>query len=475
MDEQSQRAFDGCFDIKDPNQLKEILAYMFDHALNGVLAVDKMGVTIYANPVYSQITGTEVSNRIGTNILLLDPECPLSNTIHTKKPLKNYRFKLCDAEGELIANTSPILDSEGNMLGAISIFQDLQEVIRLQELLREREKDIHSLKNSLKSVFSAKYDFSNIIGSSPSLKRAIKVSKDVAKTDVTVLIQGESGVGKELFAHAIHTNSRRAVHPFIRINCAAIPENLIESELFGHERGAFTGAVQQKVGMFELANKGTILLDEIGEMSMQAQSRLLRVLEEREFYRVGGQRPIKLDIRVLAATNRDLLKAIEEGKFREDLYYRINIFNVQIPPLRERGNDVVLLAQHFLEGAAHRMEKAVFGISDGGKQILMAYNWPGNIRELRNVIERAVIVCDGDKITEKELDFLVPQGAVAVPKAEKGLVPLCELEKESIIKGLAMYGASMEGKHRIAQDLGISFRTLYNRLKEYGIEADKDT
>lgn len=471
MEEYRFNLFQDLFCEEGLAALQKILAAIFDTALNGVMAVEKSGVTIYANPAYAQITGTEISNRLGTNLLVLDPDCPLSKTLRTGQPLKNYRFKLCDAENELLANTSPILDPEGEVLGAISVFQDVQEIARLQEVLREQEQAIRTLRSKLSTVSSAKYNFDNIIGSSPALTQAVKVSKDVAGTDVTVLIQGESGVGKEMFAHAIHANSRRRDYPFIRINCAAIPENLIESELFGFERGAFTGAGQQKIGMFELANKGTILLDEIGEMSMQAQSRLLRVLEEREFYRVGGQRPIKLDIRVLAATNRDLLKAIEEGKFREDLYYRINIFNVEVPPLRARERDVVLLAQYFLEGAARRMERSVLGISEAGKRILMSYNWPGNIRELRNVVERAVIVCHGEMITEKELGFLAPK--CMVTGREMALRPLWEMEKEAIQKGLALYGTSMEGKQRVARDLGISFRTLYNRLKEYQLEPDK--
>lgn len=464
--------FESLFADEHYQELQTILHLIFDNALNGVMVVVASGLTIYANLAYAKITGTEISNRLGTNILTLDPHCPLSQTLRTGQALKNYRFKLCDAENELVANTSPILSSTGKVLGAISLFQDVHEISRLQMALREQETAIRILRSKLSTVSSAKYDFSDIIGSSPALAQTVKVARDVARTDVTVLIRGESGVGKEMFAHAIHANSSRSHCPFIRINCGAIPENLIESELFGYERGAFTGASQQKIGLLELANKGTVLLDEIGEMSMQVQTRFLRVLEEREFYRVGGQRPIQLDIRVLAATNRDLQKAVAEGKFREDLFYRINIFNVDIPPLRDRGQDVLMLAQFFLENAAKRMEKVIHGITEEGKALLMNYNWPGNIRELRNVIERSVVICPGEMLTESELAFLAPDRS----NGENGhsLIPLSELEKQSILKGLALYGNTMAGKQQVAKELGISFRTLYNRLKEYNLDPDAE-
>lgn len=458
------------FDPKHMQQLEEELAVLFDSALNGILVVNGEGITVYANPAYTRITHTEVSSRLGTNILVLDPDCPLSKTLRTGQALKNYKFKLCDGDNELISNTSPICYN-GQVLGAISVFQDLQALVCLTEELKKQQQTIAVLKNRLNNVSTAKYKFESMIGNSPTLLQAIQNSKDVAKTDATVLITGESGVGKELFAHSIHNSSQRRSQPFIRVNCAAIPENLIESEFFGYEKGAFTGAGQKKVGMFELANQGTIFLDEIGEMNTALQAKMLRVLEEREFYRIGGRKPIQLDIRVIAATNRNLKKAIAEGKFREDLYYRINIFNVDVPPLRDRGNDVLSLAQFFLQKNVKKIDKSVIGISDLGKEILVQYSWPGNIRELRNIIERAVIVCKGEMLTEDELGFLdsVPQ----IKKCNSELLPMRELEKRAIQKGVELYGTSMEGKQLIAQKLGISFRTLYNKLKEYDIHIKK--
>lgn len=447
------------FDPKHMQQLTEELAVLFDSALNGILVVNGEGITVYANPAYARITRTEVSSRLGTNILVLDPDCPLSKTLRTGQALKNYKFKLCDGDNELISNTSPIC-YEGQVLGAISIFQDVQAIVCLTEELKKQQQTIDVLKNRLNTVSTAKYRFESMIGNSQALLQAIQNSKDVAGTDATVLITGESGVGKELFAHSIHNSSQRRSQPFIRVNCAAIPENLIESEFFGYEKGAFTGAGQKKIGMFELANQGTIFLDEIGEMNTAMQAKLLRVLEEREFYRIGGRKPIHLDIRVIAATNRNLKKAITEGKFREDLYYRINIFNVDVPPLRDRGEDVLLLAQFFLEKNAKKIDKSVIGITEVGKEILVQYSWPGNIRELRNIIERAVIVCKGELLSEDELGFLcsTPQ------KQERNsqLLSMRELEKRAIQKGLELYGD-------ICVPLHLLFETtsLYHRNEHF--------
>lgn len=455
------------------DSLHSMLSSIFDTALNGVLAVDTSGVAVYANAAYARITNIDVSNRVGLNMIEIDPNGPLVSTLRSGQPTKNFRFRIPDSENELVGNTNLLIAPDGTTLGAISIFQDFHDVARLQKTLQEQEQTIRTLTTKLSSVSSSRYGFENLIGSSSALKEAIHQARHAAETDVTVLIQGETGVGKEIFAHSIHSNSRRSSQPFVALNCAAIPDNLIESELFGYERGAFTGAKQHKMGMFELANKGTIFLDEIGEMSMQAQIRLLRVLESREFYRVGGQQPIKLDIRVVAATNRNLPKAIEEGKFREDLYYRINIFNVEIPPLRDRDNDVVMLAQHFLTTIARQMEKPMVGIDEAGQRILLSYTWPGNVRELRNVIERAVIICHSEYITAQELGFLAPK--CLVTGQELAIRPLWEMEKEAIQRGLSLYGTSMEGKQRVARDLGISFRTLYNRLKEYNLDKEKET
>jgi Nif-specific regulatory protein len=256
----------------------------------------------------------------------------------------------------------------------------LEENVHLREELRER------------------YDFSNLIGNSGPIRRVYEQVTQVAATNTTVMLRGESGTGKELIAHAIHYNSTRKNSPFVKVNCAALPETLIESELFGYEKGAFTGAFSQKKGRFELAEGGTLFLDEIGDLNASTAIKLLRVLQEREFDRLGGTRPIKADVRLIVATNKDLEKAILEGAFREDLYYRLNVFAIFLPPLRERKSDVLLLAEHFLEKYSNQHGKSVERVSTPAIDMLMSYHWPGNIRELENTIERAVLVCEGGVI-----------------------------------------------------------------------------
>ncbi|MGA9883337.1 MAG: sigma 54-interacting transcriptional regulator [Candidatus Acidiferrales bacterium] len=256
----------------------------------------------------------------------------------------------------------------------------LDENVHLREALRER------------------YDFSNLIGNSGPMRGVYEQVTQVASTSTTVMLRGESGTGKELIAHAIHYNSPRKNNPFVKVNCAALPETLIESELFGYERGAFTGAHSQRKGRFELAEGGTLFLDEIGELSSSTAAKLLRVLQEKEFERLGGTRTIRTDVRLIVATNKDLEKAIASGIFREDLYYRLNVFMICVPPLRERKSDVLLLAEHFLEKYAGRHGKNIRRISTPAIDMLMSYHWPGNVRELENTVERAVLVCDGNVI-----------------------------------------------------------------------------
>lgn len=318
---------------------------------------------------------------------------------------------------------------------------------------------------SLHQKLEERYRFENIIAKSPRMQQVIEVIKVVAKSNATVLITGETGTGKELVARAIHSQSYRCGKPFIAVSCAALPETLLESELFGHEKGAFTGAYAQKKGKFEIASRGTLFLDEIGEMSTNIQVHLLRVLEEKEFTRVGGNEPIKVDVRVISATNRATKEAIAEGRFREDLYYRLNVVNVELPPLRERKEDIPLLAQHFLKEFALENNKEVSGFSSEATDFLLRYDWPGNVRELENAIERAVILAQKPLI---ELDDL-PQQTLVAPSisAEKNLR---QVEKNHILNVLAQTKGNYTEAARV---LGISRMTLYNKAKAYGINVKK--
>ena len=319
---------------------------------------------------------------------------------------------------------------------------------------------------SLRQRLEDRYHFENIITKSSKMQRLIELIKVVGKSNATVLITGESGTGKELVARATHSQSSRHNKPFIAVSCAALPESLLESELFGHEKGSFTGAYTQKKGKFEFANGGTIFLDEVGEMSANIQVHLLRVLEEKEFTRVGGNEPIRVDLRVISATNKDLRKAIEEQEFREDLYYRLNVVNIELPPLRERKEDIPLLAEHFLNKFAADNRKEVTGFSPDAMEFLLGYDWPGNVRELENAIERAVILAKDSLITVADL----PQENLSLVRLASTGKNLKEVEKNHILNVLRKTGGNYSEAARI---LGISRMTLYNKAKEYGPDVKK--
>ncbi|WP_020586787.1 sigma-54-dependent transcriptional regulator [Desulfobacter curvatus] len=324
----------------------------------------------------------------------------------------------------------------------------------------------------LKESLGKNFDCSNIIGKHESMQKLIQTISQVARTDATVLINGESGTGKELIAGAIHYNSHRKEGPFIKINCAAITETLLESELFGHEKGAFTGATRRKEGKFQLANNGSIFLDEISETSMSMQVKLLRALQEREITPVGGEKPIKVDTRIIAATNKNLVNLIASEDFREDLYYRLNVINLRVPPLRERTGDIQLLAQHFLKVYCEKNNRSIKGFTPDGINKLMHYSWPGNVRELMNTIERSVILSAQDylggdeiQIEDKQVDALgtTDKGEGMI---ELGNKPLHEIEKIAILN---MLDRTENNKSETARRLGIARRTLHLKLKEYGV------
>jgi two-component system response regulator HydG len=343
------------------------------------------------------------------------------------------------------------------------------------KLTLERALDHTSLRVEnleLKKKLRSSHDLTNIIGKSQPMKELIEMVAMVAPSEATALITGESGTGKELIARSIHYNSSRKEGPLVTVNCAALTETLLESELFGHEKGAFTGADRRREGRFMQANKGTIFLDEIGEMSSVMQAKLLRVIQDREIQRVGSDFTLKVDVRILAATNRELQEDVSAGKFREDLYYRLNVVTIRVPPLRERVEDIPLLAQHFLETYARKNKKRIKGFTPLAMDMFLKYDWPGNVRELENAMERAVILGPGDYITEKELPLSITK---AYPHAEEIDRPptvdrepqsLEEAEKEAVLTALEAAGGN---KSETARVLGITRKTLHKKLQKYGV------
>jgi two-component system response regulator HydG len=325
----------------------------------------------------------------------------------------------------------------------------------------------------LRESLGKQFDSRNIIGKSPSMIKLLETVAQVAPSEATVLITGESGTGKELIAGAIHFNSLRKNGPFVKINCAAITETLLESELFGHEKGAFTGADRRKEGRFSQAHGGTLFLDEVSEMSLMMQVKLLRALQEREFNRVGGETTIKVDVRVIAATNKNLMEQINEGAFREDLYYRLNVVELHVPPLAKRKEDIPLLAQHFLEMFIAKNQKEIKGFTPGALDNLIRYDWPGNVRELMNAIERGVVLARSSYLDVTDFPFMKnssfqsdPDAACPETFSVEGDLPLEEIEKSAILKTLE---ATDGNKSEAARRLGITRKTLHKKLKAYGV------
>lgn len=335
-----------------------------------------------------------------------------------------------------------------------------------------RALDFEALRGEneeLKKRLGEQFDFRNIIGRSPAMEKVFETLSLVAPSDATVLINGESGTGKELIASALHHNSKRKDKPFVKLNCAALNENLLESELFGHEKGAFTGADNRRKGRFETAARGTLFLDEIGDMSAQTQAKILRVLQEGELERLGGSETIKVDVRLVAATNKDLSNMVQEGSFRQDLFFRLSVVPIELPPLRERIEDIPALADFFLKRYTKKNQKDIRGFHPQALMLLARYSWPGNIRELENSIERAVILCPGEQITPKELppqmlpdDF---ETAAMISTPQEGL-SLKDVEREAIRTTLEQVDGN---RSRTARILGIARQTLINKIKEYGL------
>jgi Nif-specific regulatory protein len=347
----------------------------------------------------------------------------------------------------------------------------IAQAIKVGHLIETDKQRLLDENIHLKQELRERYDFSHIVGNSSPLRQVYEQVTQVARANTTVLLRGESGTGKELIAHAIHYNSLRANKPFIRVSCAALPETLIESELFGYERGAFTGAQGRKKGRFELAEGGTLFLDEIGDLNVSTQIKLLRVLQEREFERLGGTETIKVNVRLVAATNKDMEQAISDGEFREDLYYRLNVFAIFMPPLRERKSDVLLLADHFLEKYAREHSKSIKRISTPAIDMLASYHWPGNVRELENIIERAVLVCETNVIHGHHLPptLQTAEGSGTVTRLSLEAT-VASFERDIIMDALK---TTRGNRKRAAKLLDTTERIIGYKVKKYGIDSER--
>ncbi|MCX7991958.1 MAG: sigma-54 dependent transcriptional regulator, partial [Proteobacteria bacterium] len=404
------------------------------------------------------------------DIVIADLDMPVMNGIEMIKRAKDFDPNITI----IIITAYASIESavEALKLGAYDYLIKPFEIDELKIIVKKAMERINLVSENiyLKQEIEEKFYFPGVIGKSESMEKVFELIDAVSKTDSLVLIEGESGTGKELIAKAIHQNSRRRNNPFIVLNCGALSEGVLESELFGHERGSFSGAFTQRKGRFELAHTGTLFIDEIGELSLSAQTRLLRVLQEKEFERVGGNHPIKVDVRIITATNKNLEKEVKENRFREDLYYRLNVFKINVPPLRDRKEDIVELAGFFITRFSKDMNKGVKGLSPEAVRMLKNYSWPGNIRELQNVIERAVVLCKDEIITPRELPENLSKEAelrdqVEIKSGETLDDAIERIEKSIILKALKKCDFSQT---KTAEYLGVKRTTLRYKLEKYG-------
>lgn len=466
------------------------LSYLLDTCADGFIVCDETEAIVLINTEAERIFGYDSGELLGRSVQCLMPERFRDRhrrgfAARVEQPA-NMPIRFVEVEGlrKDGAETPIEVRFTFTPLGEVKYFtgsvRDVSAQVAARKELERRAAEIERLNQQLARERDylreeVKSSFSDIVGESPALKMVMAQVDAVSNTDATVLIQGESGAGKELLARAIHERSPRRKKTLVRVNCASIPKELFESEFFGHVKGAFTGAHQSREGRFELAHGGTLFLDEIGEVPLDLQSKLLRVLQEQEFERVGDAKTRKVDVRVVAATNRDLLAEVAQGTFREDLYYRLGVFPLRAPPLRERPEDIVLLAEHFLERASGKLHVPKASLSEGVKTVMLAYRWPGNIRELQNVMERASILANGGTVQPEMLglpgtNLTLPVAGPATPNpslpASGGRTPAKTLSKETIEAALARHDGVIL---KVAEALGVSRQALYRRMSKLGL------
>jgi PAS domain S-box-containing protein len=448
---------------------------IIDAIPQAIIALNPDGRAVYANRVALEFTGLSMEEVRADNFRarIFHPEDierfreVRQNALSSGVPFENEQRAL-GRDGKyrwFLIRYNPLLDEGGRVVRWYATGTDIDE--------RKRTEDRTQNENvALREEIVRSFMFEEIVGSSEALRKVLAQVSKVAPTDSTVLILGETGTGKELIARAIHNRSKRATRAFIRVNCAAIPPSLVASELFGHEKGSFTGALQRRLGRFESADGGTIFLDEIGELPPETQVSLLRVLQEREFERVGGNQTISVDVRVLAATNRDLSAAVADGTFRGDLFYRLNVFPIRLPALRERVDDIQLLVEYLIDRYAQKAGKKIRTISKETLELFQAYDWPGNIRELQNVIERAVIVCDGDTFSVDE-SWLTRVASRSAATSVPLVASLVEREIEMIENALREAVGVIGGPTGAAAKLGIPRQTLESKIRKLGINRHR--
>lgn len=454
------------WEFYEVKELQERLQLILEAVQDGICVLNKNGDIVYVNPAYLRILKKEWNALVGKNIYDIAPNGTRCAVLKTGIAQTGSISRKKDGT-TVVANANPII-VDGEISGVVSVIKNITEVHNLMETLSKMSAKAEYLEQELFRTKKTDKSFANFIGCSGKVVDVLAMAAKAAKSSATVLIRGESGTGKELVAEGIHYASSRAKGPFIRVNCGAIPPALLESELFGHEKGAFTGALRRKLGKFEMANHGTIFLDEIGEMDKNMQVKLLRALQQREFDRVGGETTVKVDVRIIAATNRNLEEMVRRESFRDDLYYRLNVIPLLLPALRERAEDIPLLTEHFIKQISRQADKSVRGVKPEAMEVLMAYKWPGNVRELANIIERVITLMDADAISIEHLPSYIMGEAVRGEVrrfAFDAVLPWEEYEKQIIRNALQKCGSfNAAGKM-----LKLTHKTVATKAKKYGL------
>ena len=449
------------------HNLNEYWKTVVDSIQDGVMIVDPGGTIVSVNRAFEEITGYSHREILGQPCTTLNcSSCEIAReepgchwcVMFRKGNLSRQRCTLIRKDGRtvtILKNASVIRDGDGNVTGAVETMTDISDLI-------SKETQIESIRRELR----AEDRFHGMIGVSAAMRRVFDLVANAAQSDAPVIVYGESGTGKELVARAIHEAGPRSKMPFVKVNCAALNESLLESELFGHVKGAFTGAIREREGRFEAAHGGNIFLDEIGDLPLATQVKLLRVLEEKVVERVGDNRPIRVDVRIISATNRNLAQLIEAGSFREDFFYRINVIPMWMPPLRERREDIPLLAESLFRRVQMKSGKPIQTIGRAALDILMNYHWPGNIRELRSCFEYAVVACPGPFIEPEHLPAPMQQARLPLAEPSAALASLNELKKQRLVEALRESGGNQS---EAARRLGISRTSVWNQMKRFGL------
>ena len=457
-----EKITDELYEVKE---LKERLQLILATVQDGICMLDKSGDIIYVNPSYLKIIDEKIEDVLGKNIYEISPNGLRAGVLKSGQPQIASIAKKNNGV-TVVANVNPII-VDGEIAGVLSVVKNINDKQKDMDKLNSVKAKADYLEGELFRTKKNDKAFSNYIGSSGNVKDVLAMAMKAAKSNATVLIRGESGTGKELIAEGIHNASFRAKGPFIRVNCGAIPESLLESELFGYEKGAFTGAIKKKLGRFELANHGTIFLDEIGDMDKSMQVKLLRVLQQKEFERVGGEETIKVDVRIIAATNRNLEHMVKEDTFREDLYYRLNVIPLFLPALRERIGDIGILVEYFINKFNEDMHKSIKGIKNDAIEVLRAYSWPGNVRELENIIERMVTLNESEYIEVDNLPAYINKNLLKNDSVlGKDVVLPWDMYEQQIIEHAIKQCGSYNAA---AKALGLTHKTVATKVKKYNI------